>query len=126
MSSHPFRAAIERGSIDDAVALLADDVVFRSPAVFRPYGGRETVETVLRTVFGIFEDFRYTDELRGQDRDALVFETRVAGRSLEGVDLIRRDEAGRITEFCVMIRPASGLAALGERMGPALEAAFGS
>jgi len=120
---HAFRAAVERGDIDDAVELLADDVVFRSPAVFKPYEGRETVETILRTVFGVFEDFRYTDELSGEGADALIFEARVGDRSLQGLDLIRAGEDGRIAEFTVMVRPASGLMALAERMGPALAAA---
>ena len=121
MPGHVFRAAIEQGDIDAAVALLADDAVFRSPAVFKPYEGREAVETILRAAFSIFEDFRYTDELTGQGAHGLVFQARVGDRSLEGLDLIRADAAGRIGEFTVMIRPASGLMALAERMGAALE-----
>ena len=109
--------------MDAAVALLADDVVFRSPAVFKPYEGQETVATILRTVFGVFEDFRYTDELAGDDAHGLVFEARVGDRSLQGIDLLRTDADGRIAEFTVMIRPASGLIAVAERMGPALQAA---
>src|SRR3954451_25246521 len=120
---HDFRAAVEAGDIDSAVALLGDDVVFRSPAVFNPYSARETVETILRTVFGVFEDFRYTDELEGDGVDALIFEARVGGRSLQGLDLIRTAGDGQIAEFTVMVRPASGLMALAERMGPALAAA---
>ena len=123
MPGHAFRAAVERGDVDGAVDLLADDVVFRSPAVFKPYEGRETVATILRTVFGVFEDFRYTDELAGDDVHALISEARVGDRQLQGMDLIRADADGRIGEFTVMVRPASGLMALGERMGPALQAA---
>jgi len=118
---HPFREAVEREDLDAAVALLAEDVVFRSPAVFKPYEGRETVTTILRTVFGVFEDFRYTDELAGEGVHALIFEARVGDRSLQGLDLIRGSDS--IAEFTVMIRPASGLMALAERMGPALAAA---
>jgi limonene-1,2-epoxide hydrolase len=118
---HAFRAAVERADLDAAVALLADDVVFRSPAVFKPYEGRETVATILRTVFEVFEDFRYTDELEGEGVHALVFEARVGDRSLQGLDLLRVDASGRIAEFTVMVRPASGLIALAERMGPALQ-----
>ena len=123
MDPHPFRAAVERADMDAAVALLADDVVFRSPAVFKPYEGRETVSTILRTVFGVFEDFRYTDELDGAGLHGLVFEARVGDRSLQGIDLLRLGADGRIAEFTVMIRPASGLIAVAERMGPALQAA---
>ena len=123
MSPHPFRAAVERADLDAAVALLAEDVAFRSPAVFKPYEGRETVGTILRTIFQVLEDFRYTDELDGDGIHGLVFEARVGDRTLQGIDLLRPDEHGRIAEFTVMIRPASGLIAVAERMGPALEAA---
>ena len=123
MPSHPFRAAVERADLDAAVALLAGDVVFRSPAVFKPYEGRETVAMILRTVFGVFEDFRYTDELEGDGVHGLLFEARVGDRSLQGIDLLRAGADGQIAEFTVMIRPASGLIALAERMGPALQEA---
>ena len=89
MSPHPFREAVERADLDAAVALLAEDVVFRSPAVFKPYEGRATVATILRTVFGVFEDFRYTDELAGDGVHGLLFDARVGDRSLQGIDLIR-------------------------------------
>ena len=121
MPGHPFRAAIEQGDIEQAVALLADDAVFRSPAVFGPYEGRAKVETILRTVFTVFEDFRYTDELTSEDGvHALIFEARVGDRQVQGLDLIRPDADGKIREFTVMLRPASGLMAVAERMGAAL------
>ena len=123
MSTHPFRAAVERGGIADAADLLADDVVFRSPAVFKPYEGRETVATILRTVAEVFEDFRYTGELEGDGLHALIFEARVGDRQVQGMDLIRDGDDGRIAELTVMIRPLSGLIAVAERMGPKLAAA---
>ena len=51
-----FRDAVEARDPAAMEAALHPDVVFRSPAVFKPYEGRETVETILRTVFGVFED----------------------------------------------------------------------
>lgn len=113
---HPFREAVERADLDAAVALLADDVVFRSPAVFKPYEGRETVATILRTVFGVFEDFRYTDELASSSQSALVFTARVGDRSLDGIDLGVVNADGLISQLTVFIRPMSGLAALAEAM----------
>lgn len=123
MPVHAFRAAVEAEDLDAATDLLADDVVFRSPAVFKPYEGKATVTTILRTVFGVFEDFRYTDELAGAGVHGLVFEARVGDRTLQGLDLLREGEDGQIAEFTVMIRPASGLMAVAEKMGPALAAA---
>lgn len=123
MPGHAFRTAVESGDFEAAVALLADDVVFRSPAVFKPYTGKETVATILRTVSQVFEDLHYTDELTADGVHALIFEAHIGDRQLQGLDLIRDDGDGRIGELTVMVRPASGLMALGERMGPALQAA---
>jgi hypothetical protein len=123
-ATHPFRAAVEAGDVDAALATLAPDVIFHSPAVFHPYAGQETVGALLRLVFETFEDFRYTDELQGADgTHALIFRARVGEREVEGLDLLRDDADGRVADFTVMIRPLSGLLALAQALGPKVEAA---
>jgi hypothetical protein len=121
-----FRAAVEAADIEAALATLADDVVFHSPAVFKPYKGKETVSALLRLVFETFEDFRYTDALAGDGADpvhALIFRARVGDKELEGMDLLRIGADGRIADFTVMIRPLSGLVGLAQVLGPKVEAA---
>jgi SnoaL-like domain len=122
---HPFRAAVEAQDIDAAIALLADDVVFRSPVVFKPYRGREVVGMLLTAVSRVFEDFRYQREIGDPQASdhALVFTARVGDRELEGCDFLHTDEHGLIDDFCVMIRPLSGAHALAEAMKAQLEAA---
>ena len=112
MGAHPFREAVERRDHDGMVAALADDVEFHSPVAFRPFVGREAVGGVLAAVMSTFEDFRYTDELTQPDgTHALIFEARVGDKRVQGLDLLRHDEDGRVREFTVMVRPASGLMA---------------
>jgi ketosteroid isomerase-like protein len=123
VSAPSFREAIEAHDIDAARALLADDVVFRSPAVFKPYQGREAVGALLATVAQVFEDFRYTSEVSQGDRTVLVFEARVGDKLVEGADFLRLDADGKIAEFVVMVRPMSGLIALAQQMGARLGAA---
>ncbi len=118
-----FHDAVLAGDFDTAVAQLADDVVFRSPAVHRPYEGREMTGMILRAVGQVFEDFRYTDVLDEGDRVGLVFAARVGDRELEGWDYLRFDDHNRIVEFTVMVRPLSGLQALVAAMGAKLEEA---
>ena len=114
---HPFRAAVEARDMDAGLALFAEDATLDSPVAFKPFVGIEQVSVVLRAVFETFEDFRYTDELGGEDGvHALVFSARVGDKSVEGLDLIRMDDAGRIVNLTVMIRPLSGLIALAEAM----------
>ncbi len=44
----------------------------------------------------------------------------VSGKSLKGIDMIRFNASGKIVEFEVMVRPATGLQALGAAMGAKL------
>ena len=114
---HPFRAAVEAGDIDAGLALFADDATLDSPVAFKPFVGIDAVGVVLRAVFETFEDFHYTDELAAEKGvHALVFRARVGEKSVEGLDLIRSDDSGRITNLTVMVRPLSGLIALAEAM----------
>lgn len=50
----------------------------------------------------------------------LEFGPEVGDKQLKGVDIIRFDGAGKIIEFEVMVRPFSGLLALGGEMGKRL------
>jgi hypothetical protein len=124
---HPFRGAVEAQDIEAAVALLAEDVVFRSPVVFGPYHGREAVAPLLLAVSRVFEDFRYTREIGAPDAPdhALVFQARVGNREIEGCDFLHTNEDGLIDEFVVMVRPLSGALALAEAMQAELLAAQG-
>jgi hypothetical protein len=115
---HPFRVAVESGDMAAAVALLADDVVFRSPVVFAPYRGRDAVAPILFAVFEVFEDFRYVREIGAPEASdhALVFETRVGDRTLEGVDLLHTDATGAVDELVVLVRPLSAAQELATKM----------
>lgn len=121
----PFHDAVIAGDWDRAIDQLARDVTFRSPAVHAPYEGRLATATILRAVATIFEDFRYLDVFDEGDRAVLLFAARVDDREVEGIDLLRFDDDGRIVEFTVMIRPLSGLQALVARMQALLEAGPG-
>ena len=118
-----FRAAVQRGDVEAAAQLLAPDVVFHSPVTFHPFVGRDTVSGLLALVAQTFEDFRYTDELDADGAHALIFRASVAGRELEGIDLLRFDADGLISDFSVMLRPLSGLLPFAEAMAEKAQAA---
>jgi hypothetical protein len=115
------RTAIESGDVEGLTALLAEDVVFRSPAVHKPYQGRETVIALLQVVAGVFENFRYANEWRDGATTILFFEANVGDRELQGVDILEASDDGLVERFTVMIRPLSGLqavsAAVAARLG---------
>lgn len=114
-----FRTAIEAGDVDAAVALFAEDAVFLSPVVHRPYVGREPLRAILSAVFTVFDDFRYTSSFSGDDGHVLGFGATVGGRELHGVDILR-GSGGVLTELTVMVRPYSAATELRERMAALL------
>jgi SnoaL-like domain len=121
MKSDAFRAAAETKDFGAAESLLAADVTFRSPVVFKPYEGRDQVQLILSAVVQVFEDFRYIEQVEAGDVAVLQFETRVGDRQVQGVDILKFADDGRITELTVMVRPMSGVHALAEAMQKLLE-----
>jgi hypothetical protein len=122
MTVHPFRAALEADDYEAAFATLAPSVVFRSPAVYKPYEGRDVVAALLGVVGQTFENFRYTSEWRDGDTTVLFFEASVGNRDLQGVDILEHGADGLIERFTVMIRPLSGLQALAAAVAARIEA----
>ena len=115
---------IRTGDLSTLPALLDGNAVFRSPMAHTPYPGAQVVAMILNTVFEVFEDFEYHRELATADglNVILEFSAKVGAKELKGIDMIRFDERGKIVEFEVMVRPLSGLQALGEEMGRRLGA----
>jgi hypothetical protein len=123
----PFRAAMVASDLTAATAAFAPDAVVRSPLTDRlTFKGREQIRGLLEVILEVFDDLRYTDELRADDRAVLVAEARVAGSEIELVDHIKLDESGKIRELTVFFRPLPATAAamgaigagLGKRTGP--------
>jgi hypothetical protein len=123
MQSDRFRAAAEAKDFSAIDELFAEDVVFRSPVVFKPYEGRDAVAVLLGAVVQVFEDFRYTDQVETGDAAALAFSARVGDRELDGIDFLHFDAGGRVDRMAVYVRPLSGVNALAEAMRRKLEQA---
>jgi hypothetical protein len=105
-------------------SLVHPQAVFRSPMAHTPYPGADAVVMILSNVVQVFEDFQYHRQLASDDglNVVLEFSARVGERELKGIDLVRFDADGLIVDFEVMVRPMSGLQALGEQMGRRLAA----
>ncbi len=117
---HPFGVAVLADDHEAAMASIAENVVFRSPAVYKPYEGKETVDQILRLVATVFENFRYTNEWQDGATTILFFEANVGDRELQGIDILEENADGLIERFTVMIRPLSGLQAVAATMAARL------
>ena len=119
--------------------ILADDVVFHSPVVHTPQAGRAVTKLYLLAAFNVFpgqskseaerapeerseSKFRYVREVVGTHDAVLEFLTEMDGIRVNGVDMIRWNDAGRIVDFKVMIRPLKAIQKVHAQMGAMLEA----
>ncbi len=107
--------------------LLADDVTFRSPAVFTPQEGRAKTRAYLLAAEKMFADsgFHYVERWYNDRSAILQFRADLDGVKVEGIDLIHWSDAGKIVSFTVMIRPLKALQSVIPRMGELLAAQFG-
>ena len=103
-------------------SIVHADAVFRSPMAHQPYASAQAVVLILGTVVKVFENFTYHRELSSDDglNIVLEFSANVGDKQLKGIDMIRFDADGKIVDFEVMVRPMSGLQALGQEMGARL------
>lgn len=104
--------------------LLAEDAVFHSPVVHTPQRGKALTARYLAAAFDVFFNgrFRYVREIVGPSDAMLEFETEIDGISVNGIDLIRWNADGLITDFKVMLRPLKALDVVQRRMGAVLQA----
>lgn len=102
--------------------LLAEDAIFHSPVVHTPQRGRKLAMGYLSAAFRVFfnPSFRYVRELVGPADAMLEFETEIDGVLVNGVDLIRWNDAGQIVEFKVMLRPLKAINLIHQRMAAML------
>lgn len=66
------------------------------------------------------KSFRYTKQTMSGDTAVLEFETTVEGKYVNGVDIITCNDAGKIIEFRVMIRPLQAINLVHKQMGEML------
>jgi hypothetical protein len=117
--------------------LLDDEVVFYSPIVFTPQRGKQVTMLYLQAAGQTFsgsgegpgshesksegQPFRYTKTVMAGDTAVLEFETTMQGKYVNGVDIIRCNDEGKIVEFRVMIRPLQAVNTVHQMMAAMLE-----
>ncbi len=126
MQEHPlttWHRLVETRDTRGLDALLDDDAVFLSPVVHTPQRGRRLTSAYLSAAFHVFfnPSFRYVREIVGPSDAMLEFETEIDGILVNGVDIIRWNEAGRIVEFKVMLRPLKAIQLIHQRMAAMLQ-----
>ena len=125
-----FRKAVEAKDLSAIAGALDPGIEFNSPVMVKPYQGRDTVVALLAVLLEVFEDFHYTDELVATGRpdapvQALIFDARVTGKAVQGLDLLRFGGSGLVTGLTVMVRPLPAAMTLARVVGRRMEEAEG-
>lgn len=128
MAQHPTMAlwhqALETANIDLLDELLADEAVFYSPVMHRPQEGKDLTKLYLSAAFNVLvsDKFVYQRELVDEQGAVLEFLAEVDGVQINGVDMMRWNAEGKITEFKVMLRPYKAIETMRSKMLEMLEA----
>lgn len=120
-----WHALVKSGDAAGLPDLLADDVVFHSPVVHTPQVGKAVTAGYLAAALRVFSDpsFRYVREWVGPHDAVLEFVLELDGIAINGVDMLRWGEDGRIVEFKVMLRPLKAVNLIHQKMAAMLGAA---
>jgi hypothetical protein len=104
-------------------SLLSDDVVFHSPVVHKPQAGKAVTVQYLSAAFQVFFNptFRYVREIVDRRNAVLEFQVDIDGIVVNGVDMIRWDEEGKIVDFKVLVRPLKAINLIHQRMAAMLQ-----
>ena len=132
-----WHAVVRKMSSEALDDILAEDVVFHSPVVHTPQAGREVTKLYLMAAFNVFPgddakpaadraddakgSFGYVREVVGERDAVLEFETEIDGIHVNGVDMIRWNDEGRIVDFKVMVRPLKAIQKIHGQMAAMLE-----
>ena len=103
-------------------ALLHDDAVFESPVVHTPQRGADITFKYLASAIKVLNgpSFKYLGEWRGDNSAVLEFATELDGIVINGVDIIKFADDGRIVHFKVMVRPLKAINLLHKMMAEQL------
>jgi len=116
---------VKERDVNGLDTLLDEDAVFHSPVVHKPQLGKSITARYLGAAFQVFfnETFHYVRELKGERDAVLEFELVLDGITVNGVDMIKWNASGKITEFKVMLRPLKAVNLIHQKMAAALQAA---
>lgn len=116
-----WRSAVEAHDRDALSSALAPDVKLRSPITTRiPFEGRERVLELMEEIFALYDTMDVVRDIRDGDVQVLEIEVRLAGYDMHQVQVLEHDEAGRVRQVTLFMRPMPGVANLAAHLGPRL------
>jgi ketosteroid isomerase-like protein len=117
---HPFRSAFVARDLEAMRDAVNPDVVLNSPILSTPFEGREAVLELFEVIGETLEDIQYTVDMAEGDVCVMSWRTRIGAVEMEGAEIMRLDDEGRVKEFTVFFRPLAGITVLAQALGRGL------
>lgn len=117
---HPLRTAMLARDADALIDTFAEDIVLWSPIATDPFVGKTEVAELMRELVDLMDELEYPEEWNCGSTEIVTFRGRIGGWPVEGVELLRHDDEGKVREIRVHTRPITGSAAFAKALGPAL------
>jgi len=110
---------VKTGDIAALNDLIAHEAVFYSPVVHTPQKGKDITIAYLTGAYEVLinDTFEYLREVESSDEAFLEFKAVIDGIEINGVDFIKWNDNGQITEFRVWVRPLKAMNTLHAKMG---------
>ena len=122
MELHPYAQAWAARDLDGLLSLLSKDVAFHSPFVSEPgFEGRDATQVIFAIAFDVLKGDRYTHDFGDERSRVLVADSRVLDKPIKTSTVLEFDADGSIREIWMMVRPLTGLTALAEAVGRAIQ-----
>ena len=125
MPLHPYRAVWETRDLKGWEAALAPEVVLHSPIILSPFRGRAAAVELFEVLLEALDEFEIRHESADSGVHVFLWSATISGRKIEGCDFITMDDADRISDIRVLIRPLVGIGTFAGAMGPRLAARRG-
>lgn len=107
----------EEKDVESLKSMLHPEAVLISPISSEPIAGVEAIGRIFEALMAVLSDFRYTLTHAADSYVYMTFEGFLAeGSRLEGIDVFRLDEAGRVAELKVFVRPFKSTKRFAEAM----------
>lgn len=126
MASSPieqWHTLLKEKNLERLELLLDDTCVFHSPVLHAPQNGKTLTLMYLTAAFNVLvnDSFHYVREIVDKRDAVLEFVTIIEGITINGVDMIKWNDSGKIVDFKVLVRPVKGLQMVQQKMAAMLK-----
>jgi hypothetical protein len=121
---HPLRKLRESGNATPAQvsALLAENIIFNSPILVRPIGGRDAIAAIFTQSSSTRGSGTYTAEFKLDERTTFLrWVGTMDGHKIESLEIIVDNEQGLIEERTIALRPYPAVKLFRESMYESLK-----